>query len=69
MKRIAFVVGGVLAPGIATAHPDHASSGAFGLVHYLSDPFHLALAGAFALVCLTLRRRAAQRQPVQFRSR
>ena len=39
------VLGSLLLPGVAIAHPGHEVE--FGLVHYLTDPFH---AGAGILV-------------------
>jgi hypothetical protein len=55
MTRIAIVIGTILLPGVAAAHPDH-SSGEFGLAHYLTDPFHVGLTLAGVLLFVALRR-------------
>ncbi len=46
----------VLIPGAAAAHPEHASGGDFGLVHLVTDPFHVALTAATVLLFLAVRR-------------
>jgi hypothetical protein len=66
MTRIAVMIGAVVVPGAALAHPDHFSEGSFGLGHYFSDPFHLMLTVAaiglyFAARRFAQRRRSAQR--------
>ena len=43
MTRITTTIGAVLVPGLAAAHPDHTTGGDFGLAHFLTDPFHVAL--------------------------
>lgn len=43
MKKTVITVGAMLMPGIAAAHPEHFSGGDFGIVHYLTDPFHVGL--------------------------
>lgn len=50
MTRISIPIAAVLIPGVAVAHPDHLTSGAFGFVHYLTDPFHMGLTGAAILL-------------------
>ena len=49
-----------LLPGVAAAHPDHASGGDFGLLHFVSDPFHVGLSAA-ALLLFVAARRSLQR--------
>lgn len=61
MKKLTLVLGTVLLPGVALAHPDHASSGGFGLVHFLTDPFHLGLT-AVAVGLFVVARRHVLRQ-------
>ena len=63
MTRIAITIGAILLPGVASAHPDHASGGDFGLVHYLTSPFHMGLTAiavvlAFALGRMLFHRRS-----------
>ena len=65
MTRIAITMAALLLPGAAVAHPEHFSGGSFGLGHSLTDPFHLMLTGAaavlyFAIRQLALRRRVAR---------
>lgn len=43
MSKIAITIGAVLVPGVGVAHPEHFSRGGFGVAHYLTDPFHVAL--------------------------
>ena len=50
MTKIATTLGAVLVPGIAAAHPDHFSGGAFGIVHFLTDPLHVGLICAAILI-------------------
>jgi hypothetical protein len=69
MTRIAITLGMVLLPGIAAAHVEHASGGDFGLVHYLTDPFHVALTGAAVLLFLAVRRSMLRVQAVDRRTR
>ncbi len=56
MSKLAIAIGAVLIPGAAVAHPGHASGGDFGLVHFLTDPFHVALTAAAVLLFLVVRR-------------
>ena len=46
-----------LAPSAALAHPDHFSSGSHGLLHVLTDPFHLAMAAGAILAAVFVARR------------
>ena len=55
MSKIWIATGTVLFPGIAVAHLDHVAGDDFGLVHYLSDPVHIALAGTAVLLFATVR--------------
>ncbi len=65
MSKLAIAIGAILIPGVAAAHPEHASGGNFGLVHYLSDPFHVALFGAATLLVVVVRRSLFQRSLVR----
>ncbi len=56
MSKIVITIGAVLIPGAAAAHPEHASGGDFGLVHFVTDPFHVALTAAAVLLFLAVRR-------------
>ena len=56
MNRLMIAIAAVLIPGAAIAHPGHASGGDFGLVHVLTDPFHVALTAAAVLLFVSLRR-------------
>ena len=56
MSKLVITIGAVLIPGAAAAHPEHASGGDFGLVHFVTDPFHVALTAAAVLLFLALRR-------------
>ncbi len=56
MSKLAIAIGAVLIPAAAAAHPGHASGGDFGLVHFVTDPFHVALTAAAVLLFLALRR-------------
>jgi hypothetical protein len=62
MTRIAISATALLVPGVAAAHPDHASEGSFGLVHYLTDPFHVGLTVAAVLLFFAVRRTVLRRQ-------
>jgi hypothetical protein len=69
MRRIAILLGVTLLPSVAAAHPEHGSGEALGVLHYLTDPFHVgltavALLGLAAICSLTLRRRLAGRARV-----
>ena len=55
MSKLAITIGAVLIPGAAAAHPEHASGADFGLLHFLTDPFHVALTAAAVLVLLAVR--------------
>lgn len=61
MSKIAIIIAAILLPGAAAAHPDHASGGEFGLVHYLTDPFHVGLTVAAVLLFLVARRSMLRR--------
>ena len=56
MSKFAITIGALLIPGTAAAHPEHASGGDFGLVHFMTDPFHVALTAAGVLLFLAVRR-------------
>ena len=56
MSKLAVAIGAVLIPGAAAAHPGHASGGDFGLVHFATDPFHVALTAEAILLFLAVRR-------------
>ena len=65
MGRLAIIAAVVFTPGMALAHPDHVSPDRFGASHYLTDPFHLAMAGMSVLLVVGLRRLALRRQEVR----
>ncbi len=44
MRRSAISIVAALATTPASAHPDHSAGGTAGLVHYVTDPFHIATA-------------------------
>lgn len=51
-------------PVLAIAHPDHSAETGFNLVHFLTDPFHLAAAALVAspfVVAVCWRRRGSSR--------
>ena len=56
MSKLVFTIGVVLIPSAAAAHPEHVSGGGFGLVHFVTDPFHVALTAAAVLLFLAVRR-------------
>jgi hypothetical protein len=56
MTRIVTIIGVSLLPAVAIAHPDHASTGDFGLLHFVTDPFHLGLTDAALLTYVVARR-------------
>ena len=58
MTRIAISTLALLLPSVALAHPEHASGGDFGLIHLLTDPFHVALAVGAGLAFVAMRKRA-----------
>ncbi len=56
MSKLAIAIGVVLIPSAAAAHPGHTSGGDFGLVHFVTDPFHVALTAPAVLLFLAVRR-------------
>jgi hypothetical protein len=72
MRGFAIAIGALLAPIAAAAHPDHASGGDLGLVHYLTDPFHLwtvAFLGLGSVLAWVALRRARSRDPAPIQRR
>jgi hypothetical protein len=72
MREFAIAVGALLAPTTAAAHPDHVPGGDFGLVHHLTDPFHLwtaALIGLGVALAWVALRRARSRDPAPIQRR
>ncbi len=65
MTKIAILLGAILLPDIAGAHPDHASGGDFSMLHGLTDPFHVGLAAVAVLVFITVRRSVLRRHSVK----
>ncbi len=61
MTKIATTLGAVLVPGIAAAHPEHFSGGAFSIVHYLTDPFHVGPTCAAILLFVAASRSVRRR--------
>lgn len=61
MSKIAIMILAILLPGVAAAHPGHASGGDFGLLHFLTDPFHVGMTVAAILVFLAARRAMLRR--------
>ena len=62
MMRIMGLAGVLAAPGVAMAHPEHTSGEALGLVHFVSDPFHLGMTLAAVLAFFVLRRLVVRRR-------
>jgi hypothetical protein len=62
MTKIMTMICAIILPGVAAAHPDHASGGDFGHVHFLTDPFHVGLTVLAALVLLAVRRSMPRRR-------
>lgn len=62
MGKNAITIGAILVPGIAAAHPQHAPGEGSGLVHYLTDPFHLGLAVVATVLVVAARRLVLQRR-------
>ena len=54
MRALVPMLTATLVPALAHAHPDHAGSAAVGVVHYLSDPFHLATYAICATAAVVL---------------
>ena len=57
------VLGSLLLPGVAAAHPGHDTE--FSLLHYLTDPFHLGagvLLVAIGVFLVVVGRRIARRR-------
>ena len=42
MRNLVSFTGGILTASAVRAHPDHAGSDSVGLLHYVTDPFHIA---------------------------
>ena len=61
MRRLVLPIGSLLFAVPASAHPDHVAGGAVELLHYVTDPFHLATGvlamGAGALLLAVWRAR------------
>ncbi len=56
MSKVMITIGAVLIPGAALAHPGHASGEDFGLAHFATDPFHVAVTAAAVLLVVAVRR-------------
>ena len=61
MRRIAITFGTTFLPGVAAAHPEHGSSAGFGVLHFLTDPFHLSLTAVALLASGSWGIKAARR--------
>ena len=68
MSRFTIAVAAVITPGVALAHPDH-TSGNFGLLHLLTDPFHVGLAVAAVTLFAVTRRYVLRRRAVRSNDR
>lgn len=68
-SAVALAAGAVLLPGAAAAHPDHFSGGDFGIVHFLTDPFHVALGATAILAFLVVRRSLGRSRALRRRDR
>jgi len=55
MSKIWIATGIILFPSLVAAHVEHVAGDDLGLVHYLSDPVHVALTGAAVFLFLTAR--------------
>jgi hypothetical protein len=59
MRNLVASIGSILTPIAASAHPGHAGSTGVGLVHYVSDPLHIATGvlgiGAVLLIAVVWR--------------
>ncbi len=61
-------IAAALIPGVAAAHPEHVSSGAFGFAHYLTDPFHVGLTGAAIVLFIAASRALSRRLSTKLRT-
>ena len=64
MLKYAIAFTTLLVPGAASAHPNHVAGDDFGIVHYLTDPFHIALTVAAVLLAFSARRLVQQRRSI-----
>ncbi len=62
MNKLTATIAVLLIPGTAAAHTDHFSGGDFGLLHLLTDPFHIGLTAAVALLFVVARRTIRRRR-------
>ena len=69
MRKIVVTIGVALLPGAADAHPEHGSGGDFGLIHFLTDPFHVVLTAAAILLFLVARRALVRRRSIDSSAR
>ena len=42
MRNLVSFIGWILTASAVSAHPEHAGSDGVGLLHYVTDPFHIA---------------------------
>jgi len=56
MLRTLTLIVATLLPSVAVAHPNHAGAGDFGVLHFVTDPFHVGLSGAAILLVFAARR-------------
>jgi len=68
MTRISTIFGVLLLPGVAAAHPNHLSGGDYGLLHFVTDPFHVGLTAAAVLLFVVARRSLLRRRALNRRS-
>jgi hypothetical protein len=68
MTRISTMFAILLLPGVAAAHPNHLSGGDYGLLHFVTDPFHVGMTAAAVLLFLVARRSLTRRRALNRRN-
>ena len=61
MNKIAVTISGAVLPTVAFSHPEHASGGDLGVLHYVTDPFHIGLIALSVVAVLMVRRSMLRR--------
>lgn len=62
MRKFATILGTILLPGVVAAHPEHASVGDAGLLHFVTDPFHVGLTLVAVVFAVAVRKSMTRRQ-------